>query len=80
MQRASIARALISSPRLLLADEPTGNLDSKTSAGVLDLMRKLNKEKGITIVMVTHDMGQARDADRSIRIVDGQVVEERFGA
>ena len=76
MQRASIARALISNPRLLLADEPTGNLDSKASASVLELLRKLNKEKNLTVVMVTHDMGQARDADRSIRIVDGQVVDE----
>ncbi len=76
MQRASIARALISKPRLLLADEPTGNLDSKASAGVLDLLRELNHEKKLTVVMVTHDMGQARDADRAIRIVDGQVVQE----
>ena len=76
MQRASIARALISNPRLLLADEPTGNLDSKASASVLELLRKLNQEKKLTVVMVTHDMGQARDADRSIRIVDGQVVDE----
>ena len=76
MQRASIARALISNPRLLLADEPTGNLDSKASASVLELLRKLNDEKKLTVVMVTHDMAQARDADRSIRIVDGQVVDE----
>lgn len=76
MQRASIARALIAGPRLLLADEPTGNLDSKASADVLDLLRRLNQEKKLTVVMVTHDMSQARDADRAIRIVDGQVVHE----
>ncbi len=76
MQRASIARALIAGPRLLLADEPTGNLDSKASADVLELLRRLNDEKKLTVVMVTHDMSQARDADRAIRIVDGQVVHE----
>ena len=76
MQRASIARALITNPRVLLADEPTGNLDSKASLGVLDLMRRLNEETKLTIVMVTHDMSQARDADRAIRIVDGMVVRE----
>lgn len=76
MQRASIARALIAGPRLLLADEPTGNLDSKASADVLELLRRLNDEKKLTVVMVTHDMSQAHDADRAIRIVDGQVVHE----
>lgn len=76
MQRASIARALISSPRLLLADEPTGNLDSKASVGVLELLRKLNAERELTVVMVTHDLGQARDADRAVRIIDGQVIPD----
>ncbi len=76
MQRASIARALISNPRVLLADEPTGNLDSKASAGVLKLLRQLNEEQNLTIVMVTHDMSQAADADRAIRLVDGLVVPE----
>ncbi len=76
MQRASIARALITEPSLLLADEPTGNLDSKASIGVLELLRKLNQEKKVSIVMVTHDMGQAKDADRAVRIVDGRVVDE----
>ncbi|MGN0909907.1 MAG: ABC transporter ATP-binding protein, partial [Thermoguttaceae bacterium] len=63
---------------LLLADEPTGNLDSKASADVLELLRRLNDEKKLTVVMVTHDMSQARDADRAIRIVDGQVVHEEY--
>ncbi len=76
MQRASIARALITNPRVLLADEPTGNLDSKASIGVLELLRELNQEKNLTIVMVTHDMSQAKDADRAVRIVDGWVVPE----
>ena len=76
MQRASIARALITNPRVLLADEPTGNLDSKASLGVLDLLRRLNREKNLTIVMVTHDMSQARDADRAVRIVDGWIEPE----
>ena len=76
MQRASIARALISNPRILLADEPTGNLDSKASVGVLKLLRQLNEEQNLTIVMVTHDMSQAADADRAIRLVDGLVVPE----
>ncbi len=76
MQRASIARALIANPRILLADEPTGNLDSKASVGVLKLLRRLNEEQNLTIVMVTHDMSQAADADRAIRLVDGMVVPE----
>jgi len=76
MQRVSIARALITEPRVLLADEPTGNLDSKASIGILKLMRRLNEEQKLTIVMVTHDMGQAQDADRAIRLVDGLVVPE----
>ena len=76
MQRASIARALISNPRILLADEPTGNLDSKASIGVLKLLRQLNEEQNLTVVMVTHDMSQAADADRAIRLVDGLVVPE----
>ena len=75
MQRTSIARALITNPRVLLADEPTGNLDSKTTVEIIKLLRSLNAEKKLTIIMVTHDMEQARDADRVIRLVDGQVVE-----
>lgn len=74
MQRSSIARALIASPRVLLADEPTGNLDSKTSIGIMKLLRSLNLEQELTIVMVTHDLPQAENSDRIIRIVDGQIV------
>ena len=74
MQRVSIARALIAEPRILLADEPTGNLDSRTSVEILKLLRRLNDEQELTIVMVTHDMAQAQETDRIIRLVDGQVV------
>ncbi|MDO5553639.1 MAG: ABC transporter ATP-binding protein [Planctomycetia bacterium] len=74
MQRVSIARALITNPRVLLADEPTGNLDSKTSREITKLLRVLNREQNLTVVMVTHDLPQAEDADRIIRLVDGQIV------
>lgn len=73
MQRSAIARALISNPRLLLADEPTGNLDQKTGQEILDILRTLNREQGLTIVMVTHDMAIARQADRIVKIVEGKV-------
>jgi lipoprotein-releasing system ATP-binding protein len=73
MQRAAIARALIAQPKLLLADEPTGNLDQKTGAEILALLRKLNREQGLTIVMVTHDAAIARQADRTVRLVEGKV-------
>jgi lipoprotein-releasing system ATP-binding protein len=73
MQRAAIARALIAHPRLLLADEPTGNLDQKTGQEILAILRKLNQEQGLTIVMVTHDQAIARQADRIVKIVEGKV-------
>jgi lipoprotein-releasing system ATP-binding protein len=73
MQRAAIARALIAQPKLLLADEPTGNLDQKTGAEILALLRQLNAEQGLTIVMVTHDQSIARQADRTVRLVEGKV-------
>ncbi len=74
MQRAAIARALISQPDLLLADEPTGNLDHATGTEILNLLRTLNDQQGLTIVMVTHDPAIARMADRTIRLVDGRIV------
>jgi macrolide transport system ATP-binding/permease protein len=75
-QRVAIARALINHPSILFADEPTGNLDSKTSEEVLELFRKLNEEEGVTIILVTHDVNVARSAKRIIRITDGMVEAE----
>ena len=74
-QRVAIARALIGNPDIILADEPTGNLDSKMGAEVMDLLRQLNREDGRTIVMVTHNEEQARTTSRTIRFFDGRQVE-----
>jgi lipoprotein-releasing system ATP-binding protein len=74
MQRAAIARALISEPKILLADEPTGNLDSTSATEIMELLRRLNKEQKLTIVMVTHDNTIANTADRIVRMVDGVIV------
>src|SRR5205085_2428702 len=71
MQRAAIARALITQPKLLLADEPTGNLDQKTGGEILDLLKTLNREQGLTIIMVTHDPAIARQANRIVALSNG---------
>ena len=75
-QRVAIARSLMNLPTLLLADEPTGNLDSQTGKEILQLFRQLNVEKGLTILLVTHDPEVARHADRVIRLSDGRIVED----
>ncbi|MDF2652806.1 MAG: transporter ATP-binding protein [Paenibacillus sp.] len=75
-QRVAIARALAMKPRLILADEPTGNLDRKNGEDVLQLLSRLNKEEQITVVMVTHDQHAAEKADRVIMIRDGEVVRD----
>jgi putative ABC transport system ATP-binding protein len=72
-QRVAIARAIVSSPRVVLADEPTGNLDTAKSKEIMELMSTLNRDEGITIVMVTHEPDMAEYADREIRFVDGRI-------
>src|SRR5437899_10855045 len=76
-QRVAVARALCGQPSILLADEPTGNLDSRNGEGVMDLLRELHRE-GATICMVTHDPRYALYADRTIHLFDGKVVDEKF--
>ena len=74
-QRVAIARAIIGNPEIILADEPTGNLDSKMGAEVMELLHRLNKEDGRTIVMVTHNEEQAKQTSRTIRFFDGRQVQ-----
>lgn len=75
-QRTSIGRAMITSPAIILADEPTGNLDSKASDEIVELLKKSNKDFKQTIVMITHNMDIAKEADRIIKIEDGKIVKE----
>ena len=77
MQRAAVARALISRPRVLLADEPTGNLDVNTGNEIVRLLRDLNREDGVTIVMVTHNLDIVSATDRTLRMVAGVITEDR---
>ena len=75
-QRVAIARALANNPKFLLLDEPTGNIDSKTASEVLGLIKKLNAEHNVSIIMVTHDQHLAREAKRTVQMFDGQITSE----
>jgi putative ABC transport system ATP-binding protein len=76
-QRVAIARAIVTEPEVLLADEPTGNLDSVRSREIMELLKKLNDERGITIVMVTHEPDMAEYADRTVHFLDGRIHNEK---
>ena len=76
IQRVAIARALVNNPSLILADEPTGNLDTKTGEIVLSTFQKLNKEQGRTIILITHEHDVAEYAERIIHIRDGEIVSD----
>ena len=75
MQRAAIARSLAGGPEIILADEPTGNLDSGAGQTVLELLRDLNRERGLTMMMVTHDQQIAQRSDRIVRLSEGRIEE-----
>jgi putative ABC transport system ATP-binding protein len=75
-QRTSIGRALITNPSIILADEPTGNLDSKASDEIVEILKKSNKELNQTIIMITHNMEIAKECDRIIKIEDGKIANE----
>jgi putative ABC transport system ATP-binding protein len=77
-QRATIARALVNDPAIVWADEPTGDLDSENADEIVALMRRLNRERGLTFLIVTHDISVGRATDRIVRMVDGQVVDEEI--
>jgi len=76
-QRVAIARALINNPSILLADEPTGNLDTRTSIEVMDIFQRLNRERGITVVLITHEIDIAEYGSRIVSFRDGLVVADR---
>ena len=76
-QRVAIARALVNNPRFLLMDEPTGNIDSKAASDIIGLVKRLNEEKGVTIIMVTHDQRLASEAKRTLQMFDGLIIQEK---
>ena len=76
-QRVTIARSLVNDPAIVWADEPTGDLDSENAAEIVELMRRLNVERGLTFLIVTHDISVGRKTDRIVRMLDGRVVEEQ---
>lgn len=76
-QRVAIARALVGQPQVILADEPTGNLDTKTSVEIMEMLRDLNRNEGLTIVMVTHEADMAEYSDRLIWMVDGRIEQDK---
>jgi len=75
-QRVAIARALANNPRFLLMDEPTGNIDSKTAKEIIGLVKRLNKDEGVTIIMITHDQQLATQAKRIVKMLDGTIIKE----
>ena len=77
-QRTTIARSLVNDPAIVWADEPTGDLDSENAGDITDLMRHLNVERGLTFLIVTHDISVGRKADRIVRMLDGEVVEDQY--
>ena len=79
-QRVAIARALVNNPAIILADEPTGNLDSKSGQEVLDIFQRLNREYGITVIIVTHELGIGLRTDRIVRLADGAVISDNPAA
>jgi putative ABC transport system ATP-binding protein len=76
LQRVAIARALVNGPKIILADEPTGNLDSKSGAGIVSLLRRINDDLNVTILLVTHDASLARRADYVLNLKDGRIVDQ----
>jgi len=79
-QRVAIARAIVNMPKILLADEPTGNLDTRSGESIMDLMKKLNRDEGVTIVVVTHNVEHAQYADKVFYMRDGKIVDIKKGA
>ena len=79
-QRVAVARAIVNEPAIIMADEPTGNLDSKVCKEIMQLLLNLNKERGTTLIIVTHDPNIAEHAQRIIRLRDGVVEDEGFGS